>query len=220
MKPINQYIDHTNINLDAKEEDILKTIEEAKKYEFRGVCVRAQWVKLVSDGLNGTGVKTTLIVDDPVGDATHEERMNICKEAKEGGSDELDVVINVPDVKHERWDKIRQDLTEICKILPTKVIIGSGYLNDSEIAQASKIVKEAGAICVKTATDKDPLQNRELKEKALHLKIMRENAPGLLIKASGNIHSFDDAKMMIEAGADILGTSSSVKIMEESYGKQ
>lgn len=220
MKPINQYIDHTNIKLDAKEEDIIKTIEEAKKYSFRGICVRTQWVKLVSNGLKGTGIKTTLIVDDPIGDSSHEERMKICLAAKADGSDELDVVANIPDIKHERWDKIKKDLSEICQILPTKIIIGSGYLMDIEIAQISKIVKESGAICVKTATDKDPLQNRELKEKAMHLKMMRENAPGLLIKASGNIHSFEDAKMMIEAGADILGTSSSVKIMEESYGKQ
>lgn len=220
MKPLNQYLDHTNIKPEATEQDILKSIEEAKKYEMRGLCVRPQWVKLASEGLKGSGVKTTLIVDDPIGDATHEERMAICKKAKEDGSDELDVVMNIPDVKHERWDKIKADLSEICKILPTKIIIGSGYLNDAEIAQASKIVKEVGGICVKTATDKDPLQNRELKEKALHLKLMRENAPGLLIKASGNIHSFEDAKMMIEAGADIIGTSSSVKIMEESYGKK
>jgi len=67
----------------------------------------------------------------------------------------------------------------------TKVIIGSGYLTDEEIAQVSQIVKKAGAICVKTATEKDPLENRELEEKAKHLKIMRQNAPGLLIKASG-----------------------------------
>ncbi len=215
MKPLNQYIDHTNIDHKAKREDILRTINEAKEYKFRGICARSQWVRLVSQHLKGTDIKTTLIVDDPIGDSSHEERMRVCKKAKADGSDELDVVMNIPDVKHERWGKIEKDLKEICKILPTKVIIGSGYLIDSEIAKASQIVKKVGAICVKTATDKDPLENRELKEKAIHLKIMRKNAPGLLIKASGKIQSIKDAKMMIKAGADILGTSNGVRIMKE-----
>jgi deoxyribose-phosphate aldolase len=97
----------------------------------------------------------------------------------------------------------------------TKVIIGSGYLTDEEIAQVSQIVKKAGAICVKTATEKDPLENRELEEKAKHLKIMRQNAPGLLIKASGKIKTLADAEMMIKAGADIVGTSNGVTIMKQ-----
>lgn len=71
--------------------------------------------------------------------------------------------------------------------MPTKVIIGSGYLTDEEIRKASEIAKKAGAICVKTATEKDPLEHRELKEKFYHLKIMKKAAPGLLIKASGNV---------------------------------
>jgi deoxyribose-phosphate aldolase len=100
--------------------------------------------------------------------------------------------------------------------LPTKVIIGSGYLIDEEIQKISGIVKKAGAICVKTATAKDPLENQELEEKARHLKIMRSAAPGLLIKASGNIKTLKDAKMMIEAGADIIGTSSGTEIVKES----
>ncbi len=142
----------------------------------------------------------------------------MCKKAVLNGADELDVVINIPQVKHEKWNKVLRDLKGICKIKETKVIIGSGYLTDEEIAKVSELVKEAGAICVKTATSKDPLENRELEEKARHLKIMRKNAKGLLIKASGNIRTLEDAKFMIKAGADIIGTSSSVKIMK-AYAK-
>ncbi len=76
----------------------------------------------------------------------------------------------------------------------------------------SRLVKQAGAICVKTATSKDPLEERELKEKSWHLDIMRKNAPGLLIKASGNIKDAREAKAYIRAGADIIGTSSGPKI--------
>lgn len=212
---INQYIDHTNIRLGSKKEDIIKTCDEAKEYQFRGVCIRPNFVKLAVQQLKGTGIKTIVLIDDPIGDSSHEERMKIAQKAVLDGADELDVVSNVVDVKHERWAKIEKDLKAICKLHNTKVIIASGMLTDEEIAKISSIVKKAGAICVKTATDKDPLENREIPEKARHLKIMRENAPGLLIKASGNIKTLKDIKAMIKAGADIIGSSHGVSIMKE-----
>lgn len=212
---INQYIDHTNIRKESKKEDIIKSVNEAKEFQFRGVCVRPQWVKLVSKELKGTGIKTIVLIDDPIGDSSHEERLKIAKKAVSDGADDLDIVINVIDVKHERWGKIEKDLRDICKLQDAKVIIASGMLTDAEIAKTSEIVKKAGAICVKTATDKDPLENSELAEKAKHLKIMRKNAPGLLIKASGNIKTLKDVRAMIKAGADIIGSSSGVSIMKE-----
>jgi deoxyribose-phosphate aldolase len=215
IKNIAKIIDHTNINKKATKEDILKTCQEAKKYGFRGVCVRTEWVKLVSKELKGTGIKTVALIDPPIGDSPHKKRIKMCQKAKKDGADELDVVMNIVDAKHGRWEKILKDLKEICKILPTKVIIGSGYLTDEEIIKASQIVKKAGAICVKTATEKDPLEHRELKEKFFHLKLMRKGAPGLLIKVAGGIRTLKDLKEAIKAGADIVGTSSGVQIMKE-----
>jgi deoxyribose-phosphate aldolase len=215
IKNIAKIIDHTNINPHAKKEDIIKTCQEAKKYDFRGVCVRLEWVKLVAKELKGTGIKTVVLIDPPIGDSPHKKRVKMCKKAKKEGADELDVVMNIVDAKHARWEKILKDLKEICKILPTKVIIGSGYLTDEEIVKASQIVKKAGAICVKTATEKDPLEHRELKEKFYHLKLMKKGAPGLLIKAAGGIRTLKDLKEAVKAGADIIGTSSGVKIMKE-----
>jgi deoxyribose-phosphate aldolase len=212
---IAKLIDHTNIKKDAKKEDILKTCQEAKEYRFRGVCVRPEWVKLVAKELKGTGIKTIALIDSPIGDSPHQKRVRLCQKAKRDGADELDVVMSIPDAKHGRWEKILKDLKAICKILPTKVIIGSGYLTDEEIIKASQIVKKAGAICVKTATEKDPLEHRELKEKFYHLKLMRKGAPGLLIKASGGIRTLKDLKWAIKAGADIIGTSFGVQIMKE-----
>ena len=95
------------------------------------------------------------------------------------------------------------------------MIIGSGYLTDEEIKKDSEMVKKSGAICVKTATVDDPLDNSELVEKAKHIRIMQESAPGILVKASGAIRTLADLKMMVEAGADIIGTSSGVEIIEE-----
>ena len=216
-KNIAKIIDHTNIDQKAKTKDIKKTCEEAKKYGFRGVCVNPKWVKLVNSELKGTKIKTICLVDPPIGDSPHQKRIKTSKSAKKEGADEVDLVICLPDIKHERWDKVFKDLKEICKILPTKVIIGSGYLTDEEIIKASKIVKSAGAICVKTATDKDPLEHRELAEKAQHLKLMKKAAPGLLVKASGRIKTLADLKYMLKVGANIVGTSSGAKIMEQLF---
>jgi deoxyribose-phosphate aldolase len=212
---IAKIIDHTNIKPSATAKDIKKTCQEAKKYGFRGVCVRPEWVKLVKKELKGTDIKVIVLVDSPIGDSPHKKRVKICQKAKKDGADELDVVCSIPDVKHERWEKVLKDLKEICQILPTKVIIGSGYLTDEEIKKASKICKEAGAICVKTATEKDPLEHRELKEKFYHLELMREGAPGLLIKAAGNVKTLKDVKEAIKAGTDIIGTSSGVEIVRK-----
>jgi len=216
IKNLAKMIDHTNIKEDAKKEDILKTCQEAKQYGFRGVCVRLKWIKLVSKELKGTGIKTIALIDSPIGDSPHRKRIQMCKKAKKDGADELDVVMSIPDAKHGRWNNIFKDLKAICKILPTKVIIGSGYLTDEEIVKACEISKKAGAICVKTATEKDPLDARELEEKIHHLRLMKQAAPGLLIKASGNIKTLDAVKKVIEVGVDIIGTSSGPNIMLEA----
>lgn len=212
---IAKIIDHTNIRSDATAEKIKKTCQEAKKYSFGGVCVNPKWVKLAKKELKGTDIKVIVLIDPPMGLSPHKKRIKMCKKTKKDGADELDVVMNIVDLKYQRHEKVLKDLEAITKILPTKVIIGSGYLTDEEIKKASQIVKKSGAFCVKTATERDPLDRFELKEKAKHLKIMRKSAPGLLIKAAGSIRTLKDLKMMLKAGANIIGTSSSVKIMKE-----
>ena len=213
---IAKLIDQTNIKKGTTARDIKKACQEAKIYGFRGVCVKPEWVKLVKKELKGTDIKVICLVDPPIGDSPHKKRIQISQKAKRDGANELDVVINIPAVKHGKWDVALEDLKKICQILPTKVIIGSGYLTDEEIEKASKITKEAGAICVKTATEKDPLEHRELKEKFYHLKIMKKAAPGLFIKASGNVKTLKDVKEAIKAGVDIIGTSSGVEILKET----
>jgi len=212
---IAKIIDHTNIRPDATNQDIWQTCQEAKKYGFRGVCVNPEWVKLAKKELRGTDIKVIALIDPPMGISSHEERIKICKEAKKDGADELDVVMNIIDLKYGKYENVLKDLKEISKILPTKVIIGSGYLTDEEIEKASQIVKKSGAFCIKTATEKDPLEHRELKEKFFHLKLMKKGAPGLLIKVAGGIRTLSDAKEAIKAGADIIGTSSGVGIIKE-----
>lgn len=208
-------IDHTNIDPEATEAEIIKTCDEAKEYGFRGVDVNPEWVSVVAEQLKGTDMKVIVLIDPPMGLSSHKERMDACRRAVDDGADELDVVINIVDLKYEKYESILEDLSEIAALADTKVIIGSGFLTDNEIEKASKLVKEAGAICVKTATNKDPLERRQLEEKAKHVKIMKESAPGLLIKASAKIRTLEDCRLMIDHGADIIGTSSGVEIAKE-----
>lgn len=213
---IAKLIDQTFLKKDTSDDEIRKVAEEAKTYGFRGFCVLPEHTKLAKDVLRRSSVKVTTLIDEPTGASPHKTRMKMAEAAKKVGSDELDVVMKIDIFKNGKYDEVLKDLKEICKILPVKVIIGSGYLTDEEIKKASEIVKTAGAICVKTATSSDPLGNTELPEKAKHVRLMKESAPGLLIKASGGIRTLADLKMMVEAGADIIGTSSGVEIVDET----
>jgi len=212
-KYVASLIDHTNIELKATKADIKRVCAEAIEHSFRGVDVRPKWVSLVAKEIKGTNIKVVVLIDPPIGVSSTKERLALCRQAKKDGAHELDVVMNLVDIKLENENKILRDLRAISKILPTKVIIGSGYLTDEEVIKASEIVKKSGAFCVKTATEKDPLERRELAEKARHLKLMKQGAPGLKIKASAKINTLDDVTLMVETGADIIGTSSGIKIM-------
>lgn len=215
---INKIIDQTFLKAGASDEEVSKVAEEAKRYGFRGFCVLPEHTKIAKDVLKNSSVKVTTLIDEPTGASSHETRMKMIQEAKEAGSDEIDVVMKIDDFKNGKEEEVLADLKEICKVLPTKVIIGSGYLTDEEIKKASELVKDAGAICVKTATTADPLDNSELDEKAKHIRIMRASAPGILVKASGGIKNLANVLKMVEAGADIIGTSSGVSIVDESKG--
>lgn len=217
---IEKIIDQTYLKKGVNEEEIRRVADETKEYGFRGFCVFPEYTKMAKEVLKDSEVKVTTLIDEPTGASPHEKRIKMAQEAKENGSDEIDVVMKIDDFKNEKYEEVLNDLKEICKILPTKVIIGSGYLTDEEIKKASEIVKESGAICVKTATVNDPLDHTELAEKAKHVKIMKESAQGLLIKAAGAIRTLADLELMVKSGADIIGTSSGVEITNELRGQK
>ena len=219
MENVAKIIDQTYLKAGANEDEIKKVCEETKQYGFRGLCILPEHTKLAKELLKNTNIKVTTLIDEPTGTSPHDKRMEMVKAAKKaGGSDEVDVVMKIDAFKNKKYDEVRADLKEICEVLPTKVIIGSGYLTDEEIKLASEIVKETGAICVKTATVDDPLDRTELPEKAKHVKIMKESAPGLLVKAAGGIRNLADLEMMVRSGADIIGTSSGIEIVTEFLG--
>ena len=213
-------IDQTFLKIGASEEEIKRIAKEALKYDFRSLCILPEHTKSANEILEGSDVKLTTLIDEPTGTSSHHDRVEMAEKAKEDGSDELELVMKIDPFKNEKYDEVLEDLQVISTILPTKVIIGSGYLTDKEIEKASELVKKSGAISVKTATVNDPLDHSELEEKAKHIKIMKNTAPELLIKASGSVRTLDDLKKMVEVGADIIGTSSGVQIVNEFKGEK
>lgn len=212
---INQYIEHTALkpNLVGKDVDLL--IAEAKEHKFLGVCVPPFWVKKAARELADTDIQLVTVIGFPLGYSQTEVKELEIKQAIAQGANELDIVMNISAFKEGMpWVKI--ELAKCAHIIHDagclmKVIIETAYLTDKEIIKATKLCSEAGTDFVKTSTG-----FAGAGAKVEHIKLMRENAPSNVgIKASGGIKTLADAQAMIKAGADRLGTSSGVEIMQQ-----
>lgn len=214
MENINiaKIIDHTNLKADATAEAIKKTCGEAKTYGFRSVCVNSRWTKLAKEELKGSGIKVVAVIDWPCGASPTGVRVFQAKQAKKDGADEIDPVMDVGNFKMGNYDLVLSDFKALAKILPVKMIIETGYLTDEEIKKAAQLVKEAGCYCVKTSTGMEP--KTDIDTKIEHVKLIRSVVgPDFPIKAAGGMSSMADAQRVVDAGATIIGTSSSLKII-------
>lgn len=205
-------IDHTFLEASATKEDIKRLCNEAKTYDFRGVCINSRWVKFAKGLLKGSGVKVATVIDFPLGASSHQVRVFQARKAKEDSADELDLVLDIGSFKAGKYDEVLEDLKEIAEVLPTKVIIETGHLTEEEIVKAARLVKKSGAICVKTSTGWEP--KIDINTKAGHIRLIKKAACDILIKAAGGIRTLKDLNIILKAGADIIGASSSVEIMK------
>lgn len=208
---INKYIEHTNLKATATEEDILKLCNEAKEYNFRGVCVNPSFVPLVSNNLAGTDVKTVTVVGFPLGATSTEAKAEEAKIAVRDGADEVDMVIHIGKLKQGDYEYIYNDIKTVVDAakVPVKVIIETCYLTDEEKVAACIISKVAGAAFVKTSTG---FGTGGAKVEDVHL--MRwVVGQELGVKASGGVRTYEDAVNMVKAGANSIGTSSGVSIV-------
>lgn len=220
-KTIASYIDHTDVKPDATEADIKKLCAEAVKYGFHSVCVTPYRVHAAAKFLQNTAfhpeggtskVEIICVIGFPFGVATKEEKILEAKIAELDGATEIDMIINIGAVKEGDWNYVKTEISEIAKAikpLNLKVIMEIGFLTKQELIKACKIAKQAGAKFVKTSTGYGPrLPNPE------DIKIMRKSVGNNFgVKAAGGIHDFDAAKAMIKAGANRIGTSSSLQII-------
>lgn len=211
-------IDHTILKANASEEDVLKIIEEAKKYEFFSVCVNPYWVALAHEKLAGTKVSTCTVIGFPLGANTSEVKAYETKDAIANGADEVDMVLNVGAMKSKQYKKVLKDIQAVVQAADgkalVKVIIETALLTDEEKIKACEMAKEAGADFVKTSTGFST-GGATVED----VKLMRSTVgPDMGVKASGGIHNKEEAQAMVDAGATRIGTSAGVAIMDGETG--
>lgn len=211
---IQQYIDHTLLKPDATEEAVKKICAEARQYEFASVCVNAYYTSLVRKELEGTNVKTCVVVGFPLGATTKEVKAFETKQVIENGAQEVDMVINVGALKAKNYDVVREDIKAVVDAAKgkalVKVIIETCLLTDEEKVKVCQIAKEVGADFVKTSTGFSTGGAT-----AHDVKLMRDTVGTEMgVKASGAVRTREDADAVIAAGASRIGASSSISIVE------
>ncbi|OVE70563.1 deoxyribose-phosphate aldolase [Clostridium diolis] len=213
---IAKYIDHTILKPEATVEDVKKLCKEAKEYNFASVCVNGCYAKLVSTELMGTDVKTCVVVGFPLGAMTKEAKAFETNQAIENGASEIDMVINVGELKSKDYNFVKEDIEAVVNAAKgkalVKVIIETCLLSDEEKVKACEIAKEAKADFVKTSTGFS--SGGATKE---DIALMRKTVGSDLgVKASGGVRDFKTAMDMINAGASRIGASASISIVSES----
>lgn len=215
MKNIAKYIDHTALKPEAKREDILKLIEEAKKFGFASVCINPCWISLAARELAGSDVAVCTVIGFPLGANTAETKAFETRDAIEKGADEVDMVINIGALKSGLHDTVEQDIRAVVAASAgrarVKVIIETCLLTDREKRRACELAVQAGADYVKTSTGFSTAGAT-----VGDVRLMRETVgPAIGVKAAGGIHSGAEAQAMISAGATRIGASSGIQILAD-----
>ncbi len=212
---MNKYFDHTLLAANATRSEVEQLCKEAKEYDFMSVCVNPYFVPLAKKELAGSDVKVCTVIGFPLGQMSTKAKVFEANDAVKMGADEVDMVINVSALKDQDYDYVRNEIHEIkkaCEGKLLKIILECCYLSKEEIKKASELAKEAGADFVKTSTGFG-----KGGAKAEDVKIMRETVGSDMgVKAAGGIHTLADFKAMVDAGANRIGCSHSIQIMEES----
>ena len=210
---LNKYVDHTNLKPDSKQEVIVNLCNVAKQYDFASVCVNPCNISLAKQLLKDTDVKVCTVIGFPLGQNTTNIKVAETEEAYNLGCDEFDMVINVGRLKDGEVDYVRNEISAVVKAAKgktVKVIIETGLLTDEEKALATRLSCEAGAHFVKTCSGVSAGIAT-----VTDITLMKQNLSGnVKLKASSGIRTYEDAKALIDAGAERLGTSAGVKIME------
>lgn len=210
-------IDHTLLKPEASRQDIEKLCHEAIEYGFYSVCVNPAYVKQAAQLVKGTPVKVCAVVGFPLGAQAPEIKALEARKAIRDGASEIDMVINVGALKSGDNDLVLRDIRGVVEVCLEgralcKVILETALLTEEEKVRACQLAMKAGAHFVKTSTGFGPGGATES-----DIRLMRQTVGGKLgVKASGGIRSYDDALRMIAAGANRIGSSSSVKIIEEA----
>ena len=219
-KDLAQMVDHTQLRAYAVKEDFEKLCKEAADYGFKMVAINSYPVELCSKLLKGTGVHVGAAIGFPLGQTTIENKVHETKQAIENGADEIDYVINIGRLKEKDYDYIEREMTEIVKAcreknILSKVIFENCYLTDDEKIKVSEIAVKVKPDFIKTSTGFGT-GGATLEDVKLMKSIVKD---GVKVKAAGGIRDLDTFLAMVEAGAERIGTSAGIEIMNE-YDKR
>jgi deoxyribose-phosphate aldolase len=211
-------IDHTLLDATATKEKIEQLCQEAKNYGFHTVCVNGRWIPLVAEQLHNTKVKVGGVVSLPLGAETTKIKVAQAKEAIFAGADEIDMVADLAAIIAGDTKYLQAQLNAVLKVCRSmrpavvlKVIIESAALNNDQKIFACQVAEKCGVDFIKTSTGLHPAGGATVED----VKLMKETAPNCKIKAAGGIRTAKQVLEMLAAGAERIGTSSSVKIINE-----
>ena len=210
---LNACIDHTNLKPNATAADIEKLCDEARAHGFATVAINGCWTALAAERLAGSGVGISTCIGFPLGAMTTEAKAFEAARAVADGTTEIDMVVNVGRLIQGDDDYVTRDIAAVVEAapgIPVKVILECCLLDDGQIVRGCKDSMAAGAAFVKTSTGFSK-GGATLHDVALMRAAVGD---GCKVKAAGGIHTADEARAMIEAGADRIGTSSGIAIVE------
>lgn len=205
-------IDHTALRPITNEHDIGRLCKECKIKRFRGVCIPPNQVKLAADLLRLNDFKISTVIGFPLGFSTCKSKLRESEVAIEDGANELDVVWNIGGFLNKEYLRVVNELAHIVKLagkIKVKVIVEECYIKPQDRGLAYSIVRDSGAWCIKTSTGYG--------RSGANVSTVREwgALKGLQIKAAGGIKTLEDMTIMVDAGANIIGTSSGLLIAKE-----
>ena len=212
MTKLNSYIDHTNLKPEAQIDNIKKLVDEAIANDFYSACVNGTYVKDIKE--YNKDVRIAVVVGFPLGAMTTKAKAYEAKCAIEDGASEIDMVIAVGRLKDKDYDYVLEDIKAVKEAIgdkTLKVIIETCLLTDEEKIKACELSEKAGADFVKTSTGFST-GGANVADVALMKKTVGDR---LKVKASGGIHTRDEALALVEAGADRIGASKSIDICKE-----
>lgn len=212
MESIAKYIDHTMLKPEGGEKLLKQYCDEAIQYGFHSVCVNSCNAAFVSKELAGTGITTCCVVGFPLGAMITSAKAFEASEAVKNGAGEIDMVLNIGALKDGKYDFVRDDIhavVEASRPAIVKVIIECCLLTDEEKVKACELSEAAGAAFVKTSTGFST-GGATVHDVALMKKTVGSR---LKVKASGGIHTPEEARAMLAAGADRLGVSAGTKVL-------
>lgn len=210
------FIDHTNLKPDAHPDDIRHLSEEAKQYHFKMVAINQVQSSVAAEVLKDTDVNVGAAIAFPLGQTSIESKVFETKDAIKNGATEIDYVINISELKDQNYDYITEEMRRIVEVcreadVISKVIFENAYLTKDEIVKLSEIAKEVEPDFIKTSTGFAPT-GATLED----VRLMKEHVGDKVkVKAAGGIRDVDTFIAMIEAGAERIGTSSGIKIIED-----